>query len=216
MFLQTIRNKSSHKVINIIIYLACLLLITSYDHILYYLLSLKFQLNIDLLNFTREEPQYARYISAFLIAPILEELLFRTHLSGKGKDSWSVYTLCLVVILFLPVNNICIKFLLFAITSLLALYLVLKPRVVYFVLRKYYLVTLIVTTVLFAFSHYSAIYEPSKSIEFTLASIVLIYIPVSFTFAFIRIRYGMILVMVFHSLNNLLNVLANTYINFNI
>lgn len=146
-----------------------------------------------------------RALLIIFIAPVSEELLFRSILR-PSKASFSLFSFAILVYLlqFLGVTiylNIILSFF-----SSVAIY---KIGVnVNFIIREYFVVILYSSCLLFALIHFFN-YELNNFLIIALPFLLIPKIYLALSLCFLRIRYGFISCIVFHSLINALLVSVN-------
>ncbi|ELR69056.1 hypothetical protein C900_05445 [Fulvivirga imtechensis AK7] len=140
-------------------------------------------------------------VSAILLAPFIEEVCFRSFLSGKAKHAWGLPLMLFVATL--AFKHLGIIFLLFAFLIIVTVTVLLtKKRTQVFLLRKHYNKTFFFTCVIFALCHLGVIDDNVNPVAgFFL--ILMAFIPISLIFGYIRIKYGLMYSIITHSLNNI-------------
>ncbi|MCC9138791.1 type II CAAX prenyl endopeptidase Rce1 family protein [Pontibacter silvestris] len=144
---------------------------------------------------------------AIILAPIYEEIIFRTHLSGERKHFWSI--LIIIVILVVVFNNLGLFFIIPVATFFIVI-IFNYQKFFNFAIEKHFNITFYVTSVLFAVVHYQNIDvdSPIKKIVILL----LTYVPISIYFGYIRKKYGLLSSITVHSINNLLILYINSLV----
>lgn len=137
--------------------------------------------------------------SALLIAPILEELIFRSYFTGYRKD----YLLILMQFLLAFIVLFEFFYSIFIIASILiAIFFIEnkgKDKTIY-VSKKLLLSTFILSSILFCILHYKNV--ESSSVSLSIAFTLIALLPGALFFGLVRYRNGIVAAMILHSIFN--------------
>lgn len=147
--------------------------------------------------------------SALLIAPIIEELLFRFHLSGKREHAY-----CFLIPLFITML-VFITYWYFCLIGAIIFLVFIRGEAYKFPEKKELSSTLfytifIITAVMFSSLHYVNIVVENEMLAIFLVIIALT--PSALLFGYVRYKKGLLYAIVFHSLSNLTTFILNDLI----
>lgn len=147
------------------------------------------------------------FVSAIFIAPILEEFIFRTHLSYERKHFYGILLIILASGLFY--SDLGVYFLLFLFLLFIIIVFFYNKTQVLLMIR-FPKATFLSTSIIFCVFHFFYL----KDYDFTFLNKVMIlllhYLPLSLFLGFIRKKYGLSYSMMAHSVNNILVLLGNS------
>jgi len=192
-------------VIRYLLLLLCIVLFTSFviDPILAYYLDVTGAKD-TFISLTSLET-----ISAIIIAPVIEEIIFRTHLSFKRKHFYGIFFLIVYVgIIF---NTFVVVTFIF-VAAVLLFVLIFYEQTLKIVIVKNQKLTFFATSILFGCSHFFLLdaYDFGFFLKFTV--LMLYYLPIAFLLGKIRKNHKLIFPMAAHSLYNVLTLFVNTII----
>jgi hypothetical protein len=143
-----------------------------------------------------------------LVTPFIEELIFRTHLSGRREDKWSLPVMISVFLyIFFDVNLYVISLIL---VIGMASIIFFNKKVSMFFLDRYFNYTFLFTSLGFALAHFSIV--DIEIVPIKILILLVSYLPISLYFGYIRKKYGLMWSIGAHSLNNFTLILFNTII----
>ena len=187
------------------IYLAILVIIKIYNFLI--VDNIFFTLGINSTSSNFQNISIIGFISAIFIAPIIEEIIFRTHLNFKKKH---FFGLILMLLAFAVVFNSSGWYFTVIAVSLSILILVFHDKFQYLIQVRYQKGTFIVTSILFCLIHYSYLNEYNFSVLEKIGLLLLHYLPLSLFLGVLRKKSGLVPSMGAHSLNNFLSILGNS------
>lgn len=144
-------------------------------------------------------------IMILIIAPFIEEISFRTHLSGDKKQAWGALLMFFVFLFFLKIWWGIVIFLLFG-----GFIILLYDEFAELICKKYYNLVFFLSSFLFGLAHINQI--DSDLILFKLLFIVTLYFPISIYFGYVRKKLGLIFAIGAHSLYNFSALVINSLI----
>ncbi|MGF1587047.1 MAG: type II CAAX prenyl endopeptidase Rce1 family protein [Bacteroidales bacterium] len=133
-------------------------------------------------------------LAIVIIAPFIEEITFRVHLSGEKKHAWGLLLMVFTFSIFLEFWWTVVIILLFG-----GFVFLLYEGFSEFITGKFFNMIFFISCILFSLAHYNEIDSDSFYIKIL---IVLIYLPISIYFAYTRRKYGLIIAIGAHSFYN--------------
>ncbi|MGF1587048.1 MAG: type II CAAX prenyl endopeptidase Rce1 family protein [Bacteroidales bacterium] len=134
-------------------------------------------------------------LAILIVAPLIEEISFRTHLSGEKKDVWGALLMFFVFFFFLKIWWGIVILLLFG-----GFIFLLYDEFTELICGKYYNLVFYISSLLFGLAHINVI--NSDSIIFKLLFIVTLYLPISLYFGYVRKKLGLAYAICAHSFYN--------------
>jgi hypothetical protein len=162
-------------------------------------------LNITSHTQTFKDFHYKGLFSVLIIAPIVEEVLFRIHLSGQKKHAWGVLLMAIPLSLVFHFAWILIIVLLFG--GFIILY---YDEFSNFISVRFFNYVFYFTGFIFALSHYNQIDAEMYYGKFII--ILIAYFPIGLYFGYIRKKYGFVTGIVIHSFYNFSILAINSQI----
>lgn len=167
-------------------------------------LALLMGITPDLINFS--DISQSQLWSALLLAPIIEELVFRNHLKLDKKQ---FYTAALIPLAVSMVFNLSSWVIIISIIVGI-LILVFSNKLISFLREDiWYKILFVVTALMFSFMHFPAI--ENDNLYSRVLIVLLAFFPLACLLGFIRIKVGLAAAMVAHSMANLLTMLLNQF-----
>lgn len=151
--------------------------------------------------------QTSQIISAFILAPIIEEVIFRIYLSFKEEHYFGVLLFVIASALQFYQLGWFYLFIL-GIIFLLILLFYEKSRIIISI--KHPEITFWVTSVVFCFFHYSYLSEYSFNLLPQIGLLLLGYLPLSLYLGYIRNKQGLIISIIAHCLFTFISVIGNS------
>ena len=143
-----------------------------------------------------------------VVTPFIEELIFRTHLSGRREDIWSLpVMICVLLYIFFDINLYIMSVIL--LTGLAGI-IFFNKRISMFFLDRYFNYTFLFTSAGFALAHFGMV--DIEIVHIKVLILFVSYFPISLYYGYIRKKYGLIWSIGTHSLNNFTLILFNTII----
>ena len=139
-------------------------------------------------------------VSALLFAPVIEEVVGRTCLSGKPSHAWGLPLMllfCTITFKSLGVGFLLVSFMAILVLSILMI----RKRVLAFIFRIHYNKTFYFVSIVFAISHFFVIDE-GVNLYSKIVLVLVAYLPLSLIFGYIRVKYGLVYSIFAHMLNN--------------
>ena len=133
-------------------------------------------------------------IVILIIAPLIEEVTFRIHLSGEQKHAWGLLLMALTFSIIMKSWWIVIIILLTG-----GLVFLLYDEFSKFVTGKFFNTIFFVSCLLFSLAHWDQI---DTDLFYPKILIVLIYLPISLYLAYARKKYGLAIAICAHSFYN--------------
>ncbi len=137
---------------------------------------------------------FENLLGILILAPILEEILCRIHLSGKKRHAWGALLMVIAFTLLMEIWWALLFILLFV--GFVILY---YDEFAEFIAVRFFNQVFYFSIFLFAFAHIHQIEAESFYVKFF---IVLIYLPISLYFGYARKKYGLAIAICAHSLYN--------------
>jgi membrane protease YdiL (CAAX protease family) len=188
-------------------YIICIFLIIGL-HLFNTCIQIFLEVNIDLDTFSNSS--VIKVISALLIAPVVEEIIFRTHLGNKDWNAWFIYLMLIVVAaVFWNISRIMSGSIFVLISFLLIITVKNKgPKLIF---NKYFAWIFFLTAILFSLVHIQIVHEAlgSSSYRLSIAVTLVSFLPVGIIFGLIRMKFGLPQSILFHGLNNLIALSLN-------
>jgi hypothetical protein len=129
-----------------------------------------------------------------IIAPLIEEVTFRIHLSGDQKHAWGLLLMLLTFSIFMNFGWIVIIILFFG-----GFVFLFYDEFSKFVTEKFFNTIFFVSCFLFSLAHWDQI---DTDLFYPKILIVLIYLPISIYLAYARKKYGLAIAICAHSFYN--------------
>lgn len=144
--------------------------------------------------------------SALLIAPIIEELLFRFHLSGQRAHAY-FFLIPLIIVMFV-FKTYWYIFLLGAILFLIRMWWEEKKEPGKKNLSTFLFYTIvIITSLIFASLHFINVVTDNETLAIFL--VIMALTPAALLLSFIRYKKGLVYAMVFHCISNFITLFLN-------
>tara|TARA_B100000378_G_scaffold68420_1_gene51538 strand:- start:2064 stop:2702 length:639 start_codon:yes stop_codon:yes gene_type:complete len=164
-------------------------------------------IGIDFRNYTFKRMQTTQIISAFVLAPIIEEIIFRTHLSFKQSHHFGV--LLFTIACSLQFRHQGWFYLsIFGVIFLLISFLYEKSHVIISI--KHPRITFWFTSVVFCFFHFPYLSEYDLNLLTKVGLLLLGYLPLSLYLGYLRKSQGLIFSIMAHSFFNFFSVIGNS------
>lgn len=144
--------------------------------------------------------------SALLIAPIIEELIFRFHLSGRREHAY-FFLIPMIIVMFV-FNSFWYIFFLGAVLFMIRMWWEGRQESNKKNLSNFLFYTMvIITTLIFTSLHFITVVTDDEMLA--IFSVILALTPSALLFSFIRYKKGLVYAMVFHSLSNFTTIFLN-------
>lgn len=144
-------------------------------------------------------------IRVLIIAPILEELLFRIHLSGQRNHAWGSLLMIIPISLIFNLGWIIIILLLFG--GFIVLF---YEKFSEIISDKFFNLVFYISSFLFALAHFPVI--DANTIYGRFLIIIIAYFPIGIYFGYMRKKYGLSISVCTHSLLNFSVLAINSQI----
>lgn len=156
--------------------------------------------------------EYDIWISAIILAPIIEEALFRLPLTEKEKYNWIliVPTIIFSIVSFFVFKPFLIIALLLIGYSFFCIFYksITIPKL--YSTNRLLIVTFV--SIAFSFMHIVLYLDGTLSLIQQILLVFLAYLPLSFALAYTRIRFGFKYAIVLHSFLNLSTIILNSIV----
>lgn len=143
-------------------------------------------------------------LRVLILAPIIEEVFFRTHLSGQRKHAWGVLLMVIPLSFIFNIGWALIILLLFG-----GFVILLYDKFSEFISEKFFNSVFYISSLLFAFAHY---YQIDAELYGKLVIIIIAYLPIGLYFGYVRKKYGLTIAICTHSLLNFSVLAINSQI----
>ncbi len=167
-------------------------------------ISNKLEASIPIITF--HELNLYGIINILIIAPVIEEFLFRIHLSGEKKHIWAVF-LMIISFVFVFIPDL---FLWFLIIILLfgGFFILYYEEFSSIMTGKLFNLLFYVSCILFALMHFHQV--DAETIPVKIMVVLIFFFPLGFYFGYIRKSYGLVSSIIAHSLYNLSVLIINS------
>lgn len=143
-------------------------------------------------------------LSALVLAPVLEELIFRTHLTQNKKFQFTIPIMIIVAVISLSAYGqwvLVMGVVIFFVT----IYFLSKSK---FEHTRYFVALFFGTALIFTLMHMPNFHSRSTTGDLIIALVSLF--PMAVFFGYMRFKYGLVFSILTHSINNLLVLGLNT------
>jgi membrane protease YdiL (CAAX protease family) len=169
-------------------------------------------LNLDVVWDTFGNISSLALLSALVFAPIIEEIIFRTHLSGRSIHSWSLLLMLCAVLIANFNHNRTVMIVFFFILVPAMILVLFSTKAMMFIFRKYFNYTFYITALLFSLMHFTAVNKDVQSWSQSLGITLFAFFPVAIVFGLVRRKYGLVFSILTHCINNILVLTLNSMI----
>ena len=187
-------------------YVSLLFIIKIYNFLVVDKIFFSLDIGSNLSNF--QNISIIGFISAIFIAPIIEETIFRTHLSFNKKHFFGVFLMLLTFAIFFSLTGGWIYAII--VISIGTLFLVFHNKFRYLIQERYHNGTYIFTSILFCIINYSYLKGYNFSVIVKIGLLLLHYLPLSLYLGVISKKFGLVSSMGAHSVNNFLSIIGNS------
>lgn len=140
-----------------------------------------------------------------IIAPLIEEIFFRIHLSGQKNHAWGGVLMLIPLSLMFNLGWLIIILLLFG-----GFIILFYDKFSEFISEKYFNQVFFISSFLFALAHFHQI--DAETIFGRFLIIIIAYLPMGIYFGYVRKKYGLAIVICIHSFFNFTVLIINSLI----
>ncbi len=147
-------------------------------------------------------------LSILIIAPVVEEILFRIHLSGKKKHIWAIFLMVLSsVFMLIPDLFVWILIIILLFGGFFLLY---YEEISSILAGRFFNHLFYFSSVLFAMVHFHQV--DANHILIKILVIIMFFFPLGIYFGYMRKRYGLASSILAHSFYNLSVLVINSLV----